>query len=188
MSTHGFTIDGDRIWSYATYDHGAPPREYMGLAAGRPSMGGFPDAARPISSGTMSNEVKVGKHRVVHEKSDVVAVYFGASPTEAEMKSIVDGVVQLSSGAPTFLVIDLGQVETLSAAVRKVIGDSSATISYKAIGMFGASFHIKVIARLVNSAIAIFRKDPFPQAFFDTHDQVTAWFDKLRAPSLEGAT
>jgi hypothetical protein len=154
----------------------------------RPSKGGFVGPLRPVSWGTMSNEVMVGSHRVAHEKDDVVAVYFGASPTEDEMNRIVGAVSDLSNRAPTFLVIDLGRVETLSAPVRKVIGDSSSRIAYKAIGMFGASFHIKVIARLVNSAIALFRKAPFPQAFFDTHDEVNTWFDEVRAAPLEGAT
>ncbi len=46
--------------------------------------------------------------------------------------------------------------------------------------MYGASFHMKVMAKLVNSAIGLFRKHPFPQDFFDTRETALAWLDELR--------
>ncbi len=133
----------------------------------------------------MRREIVVAdKHRLTKEGDDVVTNAFGGSPDVPEMIKIVDAIIELADGKPIFFMLDMTKLETVPAAVRKVIGDSSTRINFKAIGMFGATFHIRVVASLINSALSLFGKAPFPQQFFDSREQVMTWFDKLRAEAL----
>jgi hypothetical protein len=135
----------------------------------------------------MNTEIKVGKHRVVLEKEDLVGMYLAASPTLEEMLGIIEAQVELVSGRPYFLLIDMTLVETLSAPVRRAVGEASNRVTFKGIGVVGATFHIKVVTRLINSALALFRRTPLPQAFFDKREEAHAWFDELRTHSPGGA-
>jgi hypothetical protein len=111
----------------------------------------------------------------------VVINHFGANPTEQDMIAILDACAELAGGKPFFQLVDLTKVDTLTPAVRRVIGDSAKHMQFRGLAMFGASFQMKVVAKLVNSALVLFRKSPFPQDFFDTQDQALAWVDQMRA-------
>jgi hypothetical protein len=52
--------------------------------------------------------------------------------------------------------------------------------------MYGASFQMKVIAKLVNSAIALFRKNALPQEFFDDERSARAWLKESKEKQAAG--
>ena len=135
----------------------------------------------------MIKEYKIGPHRIVHEREDLIINHMGQDPTEAEMIAMIEADAEAAGSRPIYLIVDLSKVQTLSAPVRRAIGDSAKRIRYKCIGIYGASFQIKVVAKLINSAIALFRKEAFPQDFFDTREKALAWVDDLRARERAGA-
>jgi hypothetical protein len=136
----------------------------------------------------VNKEVAVGSHRVLHEVDGVALIHFGADPTEAEMERIMGALIRMCGTAPTFILIDFSAVSTLSPEVRKVVGRRSQELDVRGIGMFGATFHMRVIAKLVNGAIAMFKKDPVPQAFFKTREEADRWIEDLHAHAEGGAS
>jgi hypothetical protein len=83
---------------------------------------------------------------VVAVRDDVIMNQLGANPTEEDMIAIVDTCNAMAAGRPIYLMVDLTKVDTLSAAVRRVIGDSAKVTEYRAIAMIGANFQMKVIS------------------------------------------
>ncbi len=81
---------------------------------------------------------------------------------------------------PYFLMLDFTHVESLPAPARRAVGELGIKVNLRAIGMYGGSFHVRVVAKLINGAIALFRKNSLPQQFFDTREAALAWFDQLR--------
>jgi hypothetical protein len=128
----------------------------------------------------MNEKIEIGPHRVVKEADDQVAVYFGATPTEPEMRSLIDAQVQLIGDKPIFLLLDFTKVETIPAPVRRDVGEAGTRMNFKGIGMFGGGFQIRVVAKLINTAIALFKRQPFPEAFHDSREAALAWFEELR--------
>lgn len=126
----------------------------------------------------MIAERKIGLHRVVLHSEDVAMGIFGGNPTEADMRAILAAYGELLGSKPFFVVIDLSKVDTLSPAVRRVIGESP--FNFRAFGMCGASFQMKVVAKLINNALALLKKATVPQEYFKTHGEALAWFDELR--------
>jgi hypothetical protein len=135
----------------------------------------------------MSNERKVGSHRVVALRDDVLLNYLAGNPTEPDMKALVDAYVELAAGRPIFLIVDLSEVDNINPGARKVISESFKRIEFRGTAMFGASFQMKVVAKLINSALGLFQKSKYPQEFFDSLDEALAWVDQLRAKARGGA-
>lgn len=133
----------------------------------------------------MDPELKVGDHRIVQEAEDLFVITYGRSISPEEMRALVDFEAETSQGKPIFLMMDFTRLTTISAETRKVVGDATKRVTFRAIGIFGASFHMKVTAKLVNVAIALFRSQPFPTEFFETREQTLAWFDEIRRRGLE---
>jgi hypothetical protein len=129
----------------------------------------------------------VGSHRVVVDGEDVARIEFGSDPGEAEMEEIMNELLRMRGDAPTFVVIDFSSVSTLSPEVRKVVGKRSQELHVNGIAMYGATFQLRVIAKLVNGAIAMFKKQPVPQDFFRTREEADRWIASLRAQLAGGA-
>jgi hypothetical protein len=136
----------------------------------------------------VKEQATVGSHRVLHEVDGVALIHFGEDPSEAEMEDVMGELLRMCGEAPTFILIDFSAVSTLSPEVRKVVGRRSQELDVQGIAMFGATFHLRVIAKLVNGAIAMFKKDPVPQEFFKTREEADRWIDGLRAEAQGGAS
>jgi hypothetical protein len=122
----------------------------------------------------------VGAHRVVFEAADMISVHFGPTLTEEEMEAIVNVQARHAAGRAYFLILDFTRIGTISAAARRAVGRSTTKLRFRGIAMYGASFHMKIMARLVNTALAIFSKRPFPQQFFDSREAALIWVEELR--------
>ncbi|MFW5875431.1 MAG: STAS/SEC14 domain-containing protein [Myxococcota bacterium] len=126
-------------------------------------------------------EIQVGSHRVADEGDSMASIEFGGSPDELEMDEIMSHLVRMRAGGATYILIDFSRVDTLSAEARRVIGERSRDVDVKALAMYGASFHLRVIAKLVNAAIAMFKKDAVAQEFFSQREEAVAWLQSRRA-------
>lgn len=126
------------------------------------------------------NDKQVGPHRVVRERLDAATIHFGANIEEQEMVEILDTLAAMMDEEPFVLLLDFSKVDTLSASVRRIVGEKTQTMNIIGFGMFGANFHMKVIAKLVNSAISLFKKKSIPQEFFDDYESAKKWGMSVR--------
>ncbi len=125
------------------------------------------------------SEKDVGPHRLIKETEQILAVQFGGSPSESEIASIVDAMVEAAAGKPVLVLVDLTRVETFSAAARRAAAAVANRLDLRGVAMHGASFHMRVVAKLVAGAIALFMKSELPQEFFDDRTTARAWLDRL---------
>jgi hypothetical protein len=135
----------------------------------------------------VSREIKHGAHRIVHQSEDLIINQFGHDPSEADIIALIQSTLELAAGRRFYFIVDQSKVQTLSPPVRRAIGKSAAQNTYKAIGIIGASFQLKVVSKLINSAISIFRREAIPLEFFDSLEKALAWVDDLRAREHAGA-
>lgn len=131
--------------------------------------------------------MKIGAHRVTKEGDDLFAVTYGPNPSPDEIRAIIEYTNAKSEGKPIFLMLDFTRTDTFSPESRKAVGEATKHVNFKAIGMYGASFQVRVMAKLVNIAIALFRNQPFPQEFFDTRAATLAWFEEVRHRDASGS-
>jgi hypothetical protein len=129
---------------------------------------------------TATSEVMVGAHRIVFEAEDLVIVHFASTISVEEIEAIVGAQAEFAAGRPYFLILDFTRIGSLSAAVRRAVGQATRKVTYQGIAMYGASFQMKVMARLINTALMLFSKRPFPQEFFDSREAAIAWVEALR--------
>lgn len=113
-------------------------------------------------------------------------MYYASSPTETDVISVMDVTFELTSGKPFFLMLDFTNVESFAPAARRAVAEGAKKLHIRGIAICGANFHMKVMTKLVNSAIGLFRKLPFPQDFFDTREAALAWLDELRKRGATG--
>lgn len=126
------------------------------------------------------SEARVGSHRLVFEAEDIIVCHFGPALIEREIQAIVDLQAEHVKGQPYFLVLDFTRIGTLPEPVRRAIGQSMKKVRLRGIAMYGGSFHLKAMARLINTALAIFAKNPFPQEFFGNREGALIWIHELR--------
>jgi hypothetical protein len=126
-------------------------------------------------------DVFIGPHRVVREAEDIFAVTFGANITEKEMLAIFDIFYEHAANGRWFLVIDFSRIAAIPAPVRRIVGEAGKRLKWRAVAMYGASIQMRVLATLVNNALAILSRSPFPQKFFDSREAALRWCDELRA-------
>lgn len=131
-------------------------------------------------------EKQVGPHRLTRDGEDILVLHFASSPTETEAAAIVDAEVEMMADTPYYLCIDFTRAETMSAPVRRAFGVGAMRVKIQAVGIYGASFHVKVLSNLVANAISLFRKATFPSGFFDSREEVLKWFDELRRRRAAG--
>jgi hypothetical protein len=125
-------------------------------------------------------EATVGAHRLVFEAEDIIICHFGPTLTEKEMLAIIELQVAHVRGKPYFLLIDLTRIGSIPAPVRRTIGMSAKVVKLRGIAIYGGSFHMKALAKLINTALSIFGKNPFPQEFFEGEEAAMAWLRELR--------
>lgn len=125
-------------------------------------------------------EVTVGLHRMVFEADDIIICHYGPVIGEKEIQALIELQREHVKGKPYFLLIDLSRCGIPSAPVRRVIGQSTTRVTLRGVAMYGGGLHIRAVARLLNTALALFGKNPFPQEFFGSREAALAWLYELR--------
>jgi hypothetical protein len=137
---------------------------------------------------TRNSEVTVGPHRFVREAEDIFGFYFGANVTEKEMLALLEVLFEHTGNRRFFLMLDLSKVDSVPAPVRRAIGEAAKRLKWRAVAMYGASVQLRLLSTLINNALAILSKAPFPQKFFESREAALAWCEELRArQDAEGA-
>lgn len=133
----------------------------------------------------MLAEKTYGVHGVARKDDYLACITFGRDPTEREMEQIMDGFIEMMEDHPCLTLLDFTHVGMLPAGVRRVVGQKAPLLNLIAIASFGASFHVRVVVKLINGAIALFRKDDIPQEFFKDRESALAWLAAQKQRYLE---
>ena len=125
---------------------------------------------------------------VAREGSDVCHMVFIGDIDGAEMQRILDAQKEVMAGCDyALLLIDMTRLRHATPEARK-IGAEARTLNAIGAAIFGASFAIRVLAKLVTTAGAILRKTKpgdIPQEFFETEEEAVAWLNHRRAEYLK---
>lgn len=134
----------------------------------------------------MTVEKHYGPHKLVQMADNWGAMHFGEELTEAVITEMMDDLlVMLGETEPCFVLLDFTGTTGLSAPVRRIVGERARRLNLVAIGMYGATFQMKVVVKLVNGAISLFRKNPIAQEFFNDKESAVAWIERKRREQEE---
>lgn len=105
------------------------------------------------------------------------------------MRELADTQERLSKGMPIFVLLDVTNLASVSADARKE-GVRKRDVNVGGMAYVGASFHIRVLATLVDKAASVLhRKNVVPARFFSSKAEALAWFaerrEELRNGSIE---
>jgi hypothetical protein len=124
------------------------------------------------------------KSLVTREGKDLCRWTLVGEITEAELRRVFADQTTLMADCDVILqILDLRRVGTVAADARKVAVEV-ADVRVLGSALFGASLHIRMLAKLVTTAIALFRKAKVtdtPVLFFETEREALDWLEQRRA-------
>jgi hypothetical protein len=128
---------------------------------------------------------KAPSHSVVtREGGDICRWTFVGDISEAEMRKLLADQKAIMEGCErVLLLIDMARVGDVSPEARKA-GAEPSNVNAIGTAIYGASFHIRVLAKLVTTASAVLRKAKHtdsPVNFFETEREALVWLDQRRA-------
>lgn len=124
---------------------------------------------------------------ITKEGSDICRWTFVGDIDGAEMRRLLTAQKGVMEGCDhVLLLIDMRRMGSVTPEGRK-IGAEPSNVNAIGTAIFGASFHIRVLAKLVTTASAVLRKakhEESPVDFFETEADAKAWLDKRREEYL----
>jgi hypothetical protein len=111
-------------------------------------------------------------------------VLVGDVSGEDMRRLIAAALAQTASMTYTFGLIDMSRLGAVAPEARLVAKNEATAIPMRGTAVFGASFHHRVIATLINKAGSILKKDHQPIAFFATEAEARAWLTERREALL----
>jgi hypothetical protein len=98
-----------------------------------------------------------------------------------EMRRLMAETMVLIAGKPYVLgLIDMSRLGVLSPEARQVARTEALNLPMRGTAVFGASFHHRVLAILINKAASLLKKDHQPVAFFVTEAEAREWLEARR--------
>jgi hypothetical protein len=126
----------------------------------------------------------LGPHERSHfrwEPPDTCVLTLIGDVSEHEMRRVLAETSASIAGKPYALgLIDMRRLGVISAEVRQIARTESVHIPMRGTAVFGASFHHRVLALLVNKAASFLKKDHQPVAFFATEAEAREWLTARR--------
>src|SRR5262245_44957442 len=109
----------------------------------------------------------IGPHVVRLEPLAMIFVTWNGDVTGAQMLAMHD-VLQTFTGQRKGILLlqDLAGLRTLTPEARKLAATDPRTKLILANACFGASFHIRVLGKVVERGIRLFRNDDVPRMMF----------------------
>jgi hypothetical protein len=132
-------------------------------------------------------DICIGKHVVRTEPPDVFIVEFVGDLSLDEMRRIFAEQKQFEAGKEYILLLsDMSNAGSVSAEARKIIPTESKGTVCRGMAIYGASFHVRVLATLVTTAARLLNKfSNYPTHFFDTEAQAREWLKERRMSILQ---
>lgn len=140
-----------------------------------------------MSTKNEGDEAVAGGTVIAREGSDICRWTFVGDIDGAEMRRLLSVQKAVMEGCDhVLLLIDMRRMGTVTPEGRK-IGAEPSNVNAIGTAIFGASFHIRMLAKLVTTASAVLRKakhEESPVDFFETEADALAWLDKRREEYL----
>jgi hypothetical protein len=125
---------------------------------------------------------------VVREGADISRwVFIGDIDADEIRRLLAQQAAAMAGCAHVLALVDMTRAGKISADTRKA-GAEGSSRNLAGAAIVGASFHLRVLARLVIQAGALFRKarpGDVPVRFFETSGEALEWFAERRAEVLK---
>jgi hypothetical protein len=143
-----------------------------------------PGTAQANDGGVMSQD-DIGQHATGFEEPDTIWLRLVGAVNEEEGRVINDFNVSYGKGRQhIFFLVDLAGLESIDPVARREAAVAMQQLPLCGVAIHGASLKAKVLAKLVFTAINLFRRTSeasVPIHFFDTADEARAWIHRRRA-------
>jgi hypothetical protein len=119
-----------------------------------------------------------GKHLTYFMQPDIIYLRFGGAATTEDSLELLRRQVAMAQGKGLlFFLIDAERLENIAPEGRRAVAETLKELPLRGMAVVQAPLKAKVVAKLVITAINLFRKDANlnPVAFFDTEEAGLAW-------------
>lgn len=125
----------------------------------------------------------IGKQQTAFVEPDIIYMKMSGDVTVEEGLSVNDKHREYVVGREVvYYLIDFTELESVPASVRKAASETLKDFPLQGITIFGAPLKAKVLAKLILTAMKLFKGDDAgaPVHFVDTEEQALAWIEKRR--------
>jgi hypothetical protein len=126
---------------------------------------------------------RIGNHATYFEEPDILSMKLVGEVGTEEVREI--NRMHLEFGRDRdhmFYLIDLSELDNLPSQVRKEASETVRSLPLRGTVIFGAPLKAKVLAKLLMTAVNMFKggKNNNPVEFTDTEAEARAWLDRRR--------
>jgi len=126
---------------------------------------------------------KIGNHATHFEEPDILSMKLVGEVGPEEVREINRMHLEFGRNRDhMFYLIDLSELDNLSSQVRKEASETVRSLPLRGTVIFGAPLRAKVLAKLLMTAVNMFKggKNANPVEFTDTEAEARAWLDRRR--------
>ncbi|MFL6196603.1 MAG: hypothetical protein ACJ75H_20645 [Thermoanaerobaculia bacterium] len=124
-----------------------------------------------------------GKHITYFVEPDIIYLRFGGAATTEDSLELLRRQVAMAKGKSLlFFLIDAERLENIAPEGRRAVAETLKELPLRGMAVVRAPLKAKVVAKLVITAINLFRKDANlnPVSFFDSEADGLAWIAQRR--------
>jgi hypothetical protein len=126
----------------------------------------------------------VGRHWTGFEEPDLLRMKLSGVVTEADARELNRHHLAYVAGrGRVFYLIDLSDLETIEPGARREAGEGLQQLDLGGIAIFKAPLKARVLAKLIFTAMNMFRRGGISQVPFEFHDtesSARAWIESRR--------
>jgi hypothetical protein len=124
----------------------------------------------------------IGKQQTAFIEPDIIYMKMSGDVTAEEGLTVNDKHREYVVGREVvYYLIDFTELESVPASVRKAASETLKDFPLEGLTIFGAPLKAKVLAKLILTAMKLFKGDAgAPVHFVDTEEQALAWIEKRR--------
>ena len=134
--------------------------------------------------------ITVGRHTTYFEEPDIIFLRLVGAVSEEEAVEISRRHLEAGRALGHVLfLLDLERLRDLPAPVRRIAAESLHALPTHAMAVFRAPLRARVIAKMVVTALNLFREDGDKDLleFFATEEEARAWLVLVRDKLLSAA-
>jgi hypothetical protein len=135
----------------------------------------------------MNNDHYIGEQVTYFEEPDIIVLKLKGEVSEEEGIELNRRNREFGKGLEhVFFLIDLEHMTNLPPKVRKVATETLNEVPTRGVAIYKAPFKARVIAKLIITALNMFRREAAkdPVEFTDSEQEARAWIDKRRKEIL----
>lgn len=129
------------------------------------------------------NNIVFGKHITYFEEPDIIFMKLSGDVSDAEGLELLRRQKAFAEGRKMlFFLMDGREMAGISPVARRAVAETLKEIPLYGMANFQSSMKARVVAKLVITAINLFRKDAStnPVEFFSSEQEAREWIDSRR--------